>query len=1386
MSKKYMYCPVHANICLESAQTIKNFLSPKQGEVNIFHCPTCKRYYFNAEGYGPSGTESSGKKVKSTGEEVFVTTSKVYANQPVVQPKKKTNSNFEQIMSTSIFAKTSVKGVSGKEKQTIQKPPLPTTNEVRIHTYKKREADQKLLSSFAHLQVEYSTLSAINDINDLIKKSFPSNIDQTCVVRNMTFMGANGFPIKRVEIYNKNSSFLKKRLPENTFLAFAGKLNSGEFWIDELRVISNPIMKKDDSEHKFVFLYDGPSHPNALWALTEKVADQPEDLKGELADWSAYLDWKRQLAEMRVQGIKYIGIRFDTALRQMRILAVTEGEDEYKKFRRALRRNEVSAFSNVYSLDPWKFVFNNNDIDYKNDFGIELLFLSEGNHYSRYEIGSEWDSLRDYFKKYAEKKESADIQYLVNGITKNYDSPYFVELIFELSKEAMETIERSLRRTGSLPNNLEESLAEEFYGDGYLATSQIGDFALLRRLKMAVFDLAKGKAASQGLDSWLFDITKARTPDSLVKVDHWQNKTINDKQKRAVEKILSTPDVCLIQGPPGTGKTTVIAEAIYQTVIRNKRVLVASQANLAVDNALERLISNPKIRAIRLGSAKKIDSSVNNITEANVLESFYTSIVDFIDNKYLSKWREYDEIVESCDSDYEKVERLESESEKIGFEVILLNKKLEQVSIRMNSEQSFLIQNSIKMEKVSLSMLKAFIGGGIEEIELALRCDAVISIWNTLEPQFVQLQVLGLWISRVGIDVTDIETPGKLEQANDILKHIVLNIRRANALERKISGEISFGGESSELETLKIREQVLKEKVLKEMTPDVLQEWKDVNEQIQKLAASGGGLVDEEMLLFGRDESERASITQNKEQMAEILKNASPVLQSIGIDLLTAIDNASKQNLAEQEAIEVKSQSLIEERREIQEDLSILEAKQLKIHELIQDILHKYDSDRASLKEKISEKKDAADDYAGVDRNEWEEIFTAFESWVDDIPDYAQEKDLFLKTFINGCNVVGVSCTENARTLNEAGFDDFDLVIIDEVSKATPPELLIPMLRGRKIVLVGDHRQLPPLFNEHEKTYQEVAEQQELMIQENPDSMIVSLTMDDFKKYKDMVTSSLFQKYFENGSDDIKETLTYQYRMHKDIMNIVNQFYDGYLKDGNEERYETGCKEHNLYIHSTSGTAMIVPERHAYWFDSSELEGEPIYEQRKIGSTSAENVYEAYAIIELLKKMEVEYANQAKQNSVVTVGVISFYYDQVSMLRNMVRKESFHAIDVEINTVDRFQGKEKEIVIVSLVRNVKKARHNIDSHIAAFQRINVAFSRAQNLLVIVGAKDMYAPQPVAMTDMYNGTEKEVMVYKNIIEMMDQNGTLFSCEELLSSNLAGEVFSNINVKGDVEE
>ena len=66
--------------------------------------------------------------------------------------------------------------------------------------------------------------------------------------------------------------------------------------------------------------------------------------------------------------------------------------------------------------------------------------------------------------------------------------------------------------------------------------------------------------------------------------------------------------------------------------------------------------------------------------------------------------------------------------------------------------------------------------------------------------------------------------------------------------------------------------------------------------------------------------------------------------------------------------------------------------------------------------------------------------------------------------FLASCNVVAISCNENERTLDDAGQTSFDVAIIDEVSKATPLELLMPLMRARRAVLVGDHRQLPPLF----------------------------------------------------------------------------------------------------------------------------------------------------------------------------------------------------------------------------------------------------------------------------------------------------------------------------------
>lgn len=1335
----------------------------------LFHCRECKRYYLYDSNILPAQT----KGPKAT-----------YHEEPVYKCSIKYRTTVDN--TDSIWKK---KTKPAAEKNKVQKKTKEARNAVakkepvkekvaRIHVLKENDLDSKLKANIASLKKAYpQVMPEQMKIHDLITKVFPAKLKQQIVVRNESFIGNNGNVIRRVSLYSKSSSYLSRRLPEDMYLSFGGRFILGEFVIDEMRLLEHPMIKEDDIETDMTFYYDGQNLANWLYNVTEDAAEQEQHLTGEIASWNEYLDWKRQLAELRIRGLKYIGYKFDVENRELIFLTVAEGKENFDEFRKYLRRNEVSAFSNNYSNDRWSFEFNR---DYQNgqnnDDGVSLTFVRCGRQYgSLSEIETyEWDTLKDYAKKYENDRDSGT-RSLISGINRNYFEPYVMELVFEFTANANTMIERQIRRMGSIQDDVEETMAGELYADGYIATSQIGDFALLHRLKGAVNNLVMGKAASQGLDQWLFDINKARTPQEIKKISTWQNSDINEKQKEAVEKILSVPDVCLIQGPPGTGKTTVIAEAIYQLVIRNKRVLVASQANLAVDNALERLISNPKIRAIRLGSAKKIDSSVSNITEGNVLESFYDSIVQYVDGNFVSKWNQIDARLQGGEVDYHRFQNVDGEVDALKKKIDDRKQKISQIDARGNSNEEFELQNKLRTEKISLIMLQSYCQGNTKDLELMLDKEGIIKIWNVIQPILKSLQNTGLWLTHVGVDVDDLDSAVRINRTNDNLKYIITGARNDITLLDRLKVSSDFGGDTKELEELKIQETLLTEEMMNNPTTEVLEKWRNVKKKIADFNSTGVGLTDAELKQFDMDVLSTMSDDQKRKYIEDVLEKALPFINTLFHRLEEVVQELLKSISDQQVAFEEDRQSQELQKQELSKEIADFQQEIGLKYKIRDAVLHKYKATPDNLLEKIAQVYEQAKRQyrTSIERDDWEEIFRGLENWVQDIPDYQQEKDIYLKDFINGCNVVGVSCTENAKTLTENGFDDFDVVIIDEVSKATPPELLIPMLRGRKIVLVGDHRQLPPLFNEHEKTYLEVAEQQEDM-----EDVIVPLTMEDFNKYKDMVTASLFERYFENANDSIKETLNYQYRMHTDIMDIINIFYDEYLRDGNEDNYTYDTKAHYLSIPSTSGTEMIIPERHAYWFDSSELAGEKIYEQRRQGSSSAENLVEAEMIMAMLKKMELQYANMKGRETPVSIGVISFYYDQVALIRQMLRQESFYAIDVEVNTVDRFQGKEKEIVFVSLVRNVKNFRHSVDSHIAAFQRINVAFSRAQNLLIIVGAKDMYVDQPVKLTDMNDGTEKTIMAYKQIVEMMDQRGTYFTGDEVITDVRAEEILQEL--------
>ncbi|MBM3301112.1 MAG: AAA family ATPase, partial [Deltaproteobacteria bacterium] len=128
------------------------------------------------------------------------------------------------------------------------------------------------------------------------------------------------------------------------------------------------------------------------------------------------------------------------------------------------------------------------------------------------------------------------------------------------------------------------------------------------------------------------------------------NDKLNDDQKKAVRTILAAQDVCLIQGPPGTGKTISIAEAAYQFAEQGKKVLIASQSNLAVDNVLEKLTGDPAVRPIRLGKAGKISREAREFGEDQVLQYYYRTLAQAARKRYLDFWTDVESRIKHLES----------------------------------------------------------------------------------------------------------------------------------------------------------------------------------------------------------------------------------------------------------------------------------------------------------------------------------------------------------------------------------------------------------------------------------------------------------------------------------------------------------------------------------------------------------------------------------------------------------------------------------------------------------------------------------------------------------------------------------------------------------------
>lgn len=368
----------------------------------------------------------------------------------------------------------------------------------------------------------------------------------------------------------------------------------------------------------------------------------------------------------------------------------------------------------------------------------------------------------------------------------------------------------------------------------------------------------------------------------------------------------------------------------------------------------------------------------------------------------------------------------------------------------------------------------------------------------------------------------------------------------------------------------------------------------------------------------------------------------------------------------------------------------------------------------------------------------------AVSSWKKELEKKEQPiREEFTRTYKGGINLIAATCSfcgsdsfmkSYGDIFGKTEFKDmcFNAVIMDEASKATPIEMAVPLVLGKKIILVGDHKQLPPMMDE-----------------DTIDGALEKIGRKDLAE-KLRKAEPQFKILFESALKQRKTlvtTLDTQYRSHEQIMNTYKQFYKDELKDKGglkcgitETMNIPDLKNKGSRWHGIQNS-IISPDTHAIWIDVKGNET-PLFPGYK-------NDQEIEAIDLVLKLLNnttgyKEFIKSQEKQEDKELGIITFYKGQYREINRKYKNNK----DYRINVVDKFQGMERNIVIVSTVRSNSNDKIGFAKDI---ERINVAFSRSKRLLIVVGNRDLFRKNSNYATAIENMDYKTFEDLKNAVK-----------------------------------
>ncbi|MFD0699405.1 AAA domain-containing protein [Myroides pelagicus] len=298
---------------------------------------------------------------------------------------------------------------------------------------------------------------------------------------------------------------------------------------------------------------------------------------------------------------------------------------------------------------------------------------------------------------------------------------------------------------------------------------------------------------------------------------------------------------------------------------------------------------------------------------------------------------------------------------------------------------------------------------------------------------------------------------------------------------------------------------------------------------------------------------------------------------------------------------------------------------------------------------------------------------------------------------------------------------NFDLVIVDEASQILEPQIIGLLARSMKFVMIGDHKQLPAIVLQNE---------------ESAKTSLSQLHEINLFTHRNSLFERLYDYCKNNRIHYACDTLTYQGRMHKKIAEFPNkEFYNGILSEA--------VHLPNLSLEAKGALSRQIADLDLNYYDTSQLDR--LLATKRMFFIDIENttelfyakanVGEAELVVRIIEHIISLYALNGRTIDVAKqVGVITPFKNQIALIKQKLEVSSIvNAVNIVVDTVERFQGGQRDFMLYSLAVSKPYQLEGIVSmneDKTVDRKLNVALTRAKEQMIIIGNAEVLSYNPV--------------------------------------------------------